>query len=312
VKQHQLRALVAIAECGSIRAAARAISLSQTALTKAMQELEEDLHVTLMVRSSQGVQLTPIGLELLERARSILGEIASARAHVESFRSGSPVRVAAAAGPAFLMSCLPDILGRFRSRYPHALLSLQDAFLSQTLPKLREGSIDVALITILPEYVGTDLLFESLGEIDIALLVRRGTRREAIPSIAALVDEPWVLDSSSAGVSEVVRRAFAQQDCALPMRSVESFSTVSSLALVEECGFIAPSPRVTLKAAHMAMRFSELELQRPLPRIPFGLLLRRDSKLSPASAWMCECLRAIARQPGWDRLGVGAAVRDLA
>lgn len=300
MKQHQLRALVAIAECGSIRAAARSVSLSQTALTKAIQELEDDLHVTLIVRSAQGAQLTQIGLELLERARSILGEIANARAHVERSRGGLQARVAAAGSPAIFMHYLPEIVARFRSRFPQAQLSLQDAFLSQTLPKLREGSIDVALTSILPELVANDLVFERLGELDIALLVRRGPEAPPLPSVSSLRDRPWVLDSSKAGVSEVVRRAFLQEGSELPAMT-ESFSTVSSLALVEESGFIAPSPRVTLKAPHMSMRFMEVRLQRSLPRIPFGLLLRRESKLSPAAQWICECCRAITQQPGWDR-----------
>jgi len=302
LKQHQLRALVAIADCGSIRAAARSVALSQTALTKAIQELEEDLHVSLMVRSAQGAQLTPIGLELLERARSILGEIANARAHIERSRGGAQARVAAAGSPAIFMHYLPEIVARFRSRYPHAHLSLQDAFLSQTLPKLREGSIDVALTTILPGLVGNDLVFESLGEMDIALLVRRQRTAVSHFSVASLSDQPWVLDSSKAGVSEVVRQAFLQEGVELPAKTTESFSTVSSLALVEESGFIAPSPRVTLKARHMSMRFMELRLERRLLRIPLGLLYRKDSKLSPAAEWMCECFRAITRQPEWDQL----------
>jgi LysR family transcriptional regulator, regulator of abg operon len=51
MKDHQLRALVQVAESGSIRAAARAMNLSQSALTKALRELEEDVGAELLQRS---------------------------------------------------------------------------------------------------------------------------------------------------------------------------------------------------------------------------------------------------------------------
>lgn len=300
MKQHQLRALVAIADSGSVRAGARAVSLSQTALTKAILELEADLHVPLIHRSSKGAQLTAIGLELVQRARLILSELESARAHVERLRGGSAARVSAAASPAFFRRYLPQVLNSFRARYPDAQVNLQDVFLSQTLPKLRDGSIDVALTSILPEYLGTDIEFQALGEVEIVIIARRDAYPAAIPSIVALEHEHWVLDSSSCGVSEVVRQALLRAGCQLPQRVTECSSAFSTLALVEDCGCITPTPRIVLGAKWFSPCIVQLDLEEPLPRMPFGILLRRGSKLSPAVEWMCECFRAITHTPGWD------------
>jgi DNA-binding transcriptional LysR family regulator len=57
VEYNQLRALVAIAQHGSIRAAAKTVCLSQPALTKAIHELEQELGVPLVTRSARGAQL---------------------------------------------------------------------------------------------------------------------------------------------------------------------------------------------------------------------------------------------------------------
>ena len=59
MKDHQLKALVQVAESGSIRAAARAMNLSQSALTKALRELEEDVGAELLQRSYKGIGFTP-------------------------------------------------------------------------------------------------------------------------------------------------------------------------------------------------------------------------------------------------------------
>lgn len=302
MKQHQLRALVAIADSGSVRAGARLIALSQTALTKAIRELEADLHVPLLHRSSKGAQLTPIGLELVERARFILQEFENARAHVERFRGGSAARVAVAALPAFFNRYLPQVFKTFRARYPDAQLNLQDAYLSQTLPKLRDGSVDVALTAILPETLGQDLEFRALGELDLVVIARRGSYRKPIASLAELVDAHWVLDLSRNGVSEIVRQTFVRAGCPLPDKVTECSSAFSTLALVEDCGCIAPSPKIAMGAKSFPSRVVEVALVNPLPRIPFGLLLRRDAKLSPAVEWMCESFRAVTHAPDWDRV----------
>jgi len=64
MRDHQLRALMQVAESGSIRAAARDLNLSQSALTKALRELEESVGAALVSRSYRGVEFTPAGQAL--------------------------------------------------------------------------------------------------------------------------------------------------------------------------------------------------------------------------------------------------------
>ncbi len=72
MKNHQIRAFTQVAESGSIRAAARALFLSQSALTKSLRELEEDVGAELLVRSYRGIEFTPAGKVLLSHARLAL------------------------------------------------------------------------------------------------------------------------------------------------------------------------------------------------------------------------------------------------
>lgn len=74
--------------------------------------------------------------------------------------------------PAFSLLCLPDALERFRSRYSDARVSIRDAFLSEMLPMLRDGTIDVAITSLLPEVLGADLSFEPLGRVAVAMSTR--------------------------------------------------------------------------------------------------------------------------------------------
>ena len=79
MKNHQIRAFTQVAESGSIRAAARALFLSQSALTKSLRELEEDVGAQLLVRSYKGIEFTPAGKVLLSHARLALSMLDKAR-----------------------------------------------------------------------------------------------------------------------------------------------------------------------------------------------------------------------------------------
>src|SRR5215469_11864445 len=89
LKTAQLQTLVAIAEHGTLMAAADALNVSQPAVTKSIKELETRLGVQLLERSGAGVRLTRYGEALLRRARAVVTEIASAERELEEMKSGA-------------------------------------------------------------------------------------------------------------------------------------------------------------------------------------------------------------------------------
>src|ERR1700761_3572447 len=89
LKTTQLQMLVAIAEHGTLMAAAEALSVSQPAVTKSIKELEARLGVQLLERSGAGVRLTRYGEMLLRRARTVVSEIANAERELEEMKSGA-------------------------------------------------------------------------------------------------------------------------------------------------------------------------------------------------------------------------------
>ena len=68
----QLRFLIAVAESGSINAAAQRLYTAQSNISNAVKSLEQELHLEIFTRSSRGVTLTNDGTELLGYARHIL------------------------------------------------------------------------------------------------------------------------------------------------------------------------------------------------------------------------------------------------
>ena len=79
MKLHQLRALAAVSETGSMQEASRLLHVTQPALSKAIKELEASVGAALFVRTNKGVQLTPYGQRLVGHARLISENVRRAR-----------------------------------------------------------------------------------------------------------------------------------------------------------------------------------------------------------------------------------------
>ncbi|KAB2711370.1 LysR family transcriptional regulator [Brucella intermedia] len=291
MKYHQLRAFVAVAETGSIRAAARSLALSQTAVTKTVQELEGGLQAPLLHRSARGVSLTPIGTELLRRAKLILAEMEEARTAIRSMLGQGTQRLNVAVTPAFSTLCLPQTLARFRKRYPDARLSIRDAFLSQVLPMLRDGTIDLAITALLPETLGSDLSFDPLGRVEIALTGRKGRFAPGPHPLSELADATWLLDMSQSGISEAVRRWLIKHRLPLPEKVIECPSSMAALVLSSETDAIAPIPRPMLALPWIQSLSEEVKLVETGLSVPFGFVLRQGRQLDATVQWFAECAR---------------------
>ena len=142
MKFSQMRDVVAIAERGSLRAAARHLSLAQPALTRSIHELERELGVPLFERRARGMILTPMGEAFVRRASAVLSEVRRARDEVEQLHGGTRGRVVAGLSLAAHVALLPSALKPFRARYPQVQLHLIEGWYPTLEAGLKDGSVD--------------------------------------------------------------------------------------------------------------------------------------------------------------------------
>ncbi|MCA9516012.1 MAG: LysR family transcriptional regulator, partial [Myxococcales bacterium] len=114
----QLQTFLAVATAGSFSAAARALGVSRSAVSQAVRQLEEQLHVVLVQRTTRSVALTDAGRRLVESAGPALAQAASALAEV-SARPGEVVgRLRITAPRAAAPLVFGPVLPTFRARHP--------------------------------------------------------------------------------------------------------------------------------------------------------------------------------------------------
>ena len=158
----QLKAFVAIAETRTFTAGAKAVNVTQAAISMQIRQLEDDVGLQLFTRTPRRVILTEAGEHLLERARTILREHDAAIAEIAELGGVEHGRLRIGSASAeFASQQLPHILQSIRQKFPNSELCVC-AGTSQTLvERIVNGDIDIAFISLPVENAGvtTELLF---------------------------------------------------------------------------------------------------------------------------------------------------------
>lgn len=144
VTLRQLRAFAAVADTGSFTAAARELSLTQSALSVLVRELESELGVRLFDRHTRGVQMSEAGRDFLPRVRRLLADLGDAVSSVAELgaRRKGVLRLIA---PQLIASVvLPRVIAAYRERYPGIDVRLTDTLPENLLDGVSRGTVDLA------------------------------------------------------------------------------------------------------------------------------------------------------------------------
>ncbi len=134
------------ADTGNISAAAKKLFISQPAVSKAIAKLEQNMDVTLFIRSSKGVSLTYEGKLLFEDVKSAFESIASGEAklrHIVEFGGG---HIKFGVSTTLCKYVLLPYLKDFMKQNPHIQISVECQSTYQTLELLEAGKIDIGLV----------------------------------------------------------------------------------------------------------------------------------------------------------------------
>lgn len=142
----ELRAFLATAEDLHFGRAARRLHLTQSALSKQIRRLENELGVCLFSRQNREVRLSPGGRVLVERARRILDLAEDCPALVRRAEAGKIGTLDVAYVPSSDIRILPVILRRFRRRHPEIEVRLQLSSTPELLEALRTSRLDAGFV----------------------------------------------------------------------------------------------------------------------------------------------------------------------
>ncbi|WP_060722170.1 LysR family transcriptional regulator [Pseudonocardia sp. EC080625-04] len=237
-----LHRFVAVAQDGHLTRAAERIGVPQPTVSRAIARLEDELGVALFRRVGRGLRLTPAGRTLLPRAEAALAELTAAAAELAGDADPRTGRVAFAFLGTLGTEVVPRILRGFREAHPGVRIELVQSRHAVLLDRVREGTVDLALTSPLPDEPG--LTSTGLAEEELRLVVPAGHRlsRRVDVDLAEVADEPFLLFARGYGLHGTVE-AWCEEAGFRPRRAFEGGETATLRGLAGAGLGVALLPR---------------------------------------------------------------------
>jgi LysR family transcriptional regulator of abg operon len=297
MKLHQLQALVAVADTGSIRAAARLCGLSQAAVSKALRELEDGQQLALLTRHASGVGLTAQGHVLLKHARLVVGQLAHASAELAALRGESGGSLSISVAPWIAATFLPESVLRFREAMPEVHLEIFEGFTAVALPRLRDGLVDFAIspfTTALPEQ---EFEIEALFDYRSCIIARRDHACVGKASLHELLDQNWAINFTSTNHADVMHNLFWQHGAMIDPRRLHcAHSSALLLELVRGAGMLSYCPEPLLVAMPARDGIQPIRVCESFETSRLGIIKRHNVVLGRAAKCFVDCLLKVIRQ----------------
>lgn len=230
----QLKHFVALAELGSFVQASKVLYLTQPALTRSIQGLEDELGGKLFDRLGRSIALTPFGDEVLERARRLVAD-AEALKHASKGLHGGLIgmlRVGLSSAPGALFST--PLMAHMAEHHPRLQVQISRGNTSVLIHELRDRHLDAAIVDVRSVRPAADLLISQVFELGAGFLVRpdhplRQLRRPV--ELADVLNYPVASTPLSDEVARVLMSRYGPQANPDDMVTLQCDETLSIVEL---------------------------------------------------------------------------------
>jgi LysR family transcriptional regulator, carnitine catabolism transcriptional activator len=278
----KIRSFIAVAEHASFRRASEDLRLSQPALSTHVRDLEIELGVALLSRTTRSVRLTAAGEHFLIRAKRAISELQSVVLDLRDEVALRRGRVTIACLPTIASSSLPSVLAAFSRQHPGVHVEVLDEVADSLYQRVVNREADLGIGPAPPRKQDIEFTpivddhFRAVFPSDHAFARRKTVR------LAELTKYPFLTLAPHTNVRSILERAFA--DSGFPLDPIHVFCHHYTLGGMVEAGLgITALPSMSLSIlGHprlMSARIVEPEVIRVI-----GVLRRRRDELSPAAA----------------------------
>lgn len=291
-----LRAVDAVEAHRSLLKASAVLGVTQPALTKGLQELEDLVQARLFERHSRGVRPTEAGLAFVRAARRVLAELRRLDDELDALAGPGGGTVALGALPATASGVLPGALVRLKAVHPDIKVRLQQGRTEDLLPLLASGELDLVVGRLYAPAVPDGFAREALWTEPISIVARAGHPVLGGPvTVEALRGYDLVLPTVTQRVGQEIEHLLALLGLA-PTASLRSSSYGFIREMLHASDLISVMPRLMMVGDLLRGSLKVVPLPIPAPDRPAGLILPRDRPLPPAGDAFVACLRALVTE----------------
>ena len=313
MRLQSIEQFIAVVDAGSIRGAARQLNMSQPALTRALQQLEEELGVQLVDRSGRGVTPTAAGSAFLSRARVAEAELRKAFEDARKAVGDGTRLLALGLSPVGASLLLPELVITLQRQHPKTRIRILETTPSALLSLVRDEVMDLAVTQRTRIHLDAGLDYRPLAEIQMRIAVRPGhpllskVSKQGTCSLEEIVGASWLYMTAHDSSDDIVSRSFLASGLPIPLPAVHCGSYFIALDLLASTDMIGVLPPALLKSCMKAGQLVELVLTQPLIPIQLGMYTRSGSPPTAAATSAAAAIMVIAA-----RIAVTGELRSTA
>lgn len=297
INLRHIRAFVSVAELGSFTRAANALSISQSALTVSVRQLEDDVGLTLFHRTTRRVTLTEAGVEFFPTARRLLRDFHAAIADMQAMVHLRRGRVGVAALPSVSAEWLPAIVAQFSRDYPGIDVEVISENSHGIHRRVASKEIDFGIVgQILPD---ADISHQKVVSQPVALVCPPDHPLAGKPDPVCWADlkgSVFIHAGNDDCIRAVLEKVPALSDTLLETRYRANKADIVAAMVREGIGVTAVTPVILPR--DIRRQLVVRPLRKPDMARTIYLIRRRGRVLSPAAElFMKQALAAIRGTP---------------
>ncbi len=230
MEDHRLKSYCLVVETKSFSRAAQARHMTQSAMSRLVKSLEDELGVTLLHRKGKTVAPTPEGRLFYEHAKKILEDYLRLEQDISAATRAAKgaLRLGASRTPA--VHLLPRVVYEFSKAHPGISIHLSVSKTSRVFLDLREGRIDMGIVegTIIDKTFSAD----AIAEDEIVIIASENnplTKKKDIP-FRELTAEPFILPDRGSGTRELLDDYF--RESGIDVRTIKVRMTLGSPEMI--------------------------------------------------------------------------------
>lgn len=292
IRLRHLHTFVAVAQQGTLGRAAETLNLSQPALSKTLNELEQLTGTRLFERGRMGAQLTLVGEQFLTHAVRVLDALNTAGQSLTRKEGANADVVRIGALPTAALGILPAVLGHFHAHMPHITLQVATMSNPMILAGLKTGELDIGIGRMSDPELMSGLNYELLFLESLRLVVHpRHPLLADTVTLSRIMEWPVVVAPEGTAPRQHTEALLASQGCTLPAGCIETLSASLSRQLTVDYNYVWFVPSGAVKDDLRRQTLTAL----PVPALgagePIGIITRIDSSLSASAQTLLGAIR---------------------
>ncbi|MCP1410548.1 DNA-binding transcriptional LysR family regulator [Klebsiella aerogenes] len=287
-----LHTFVAVAQQGTLGRAAETLNLSQPALSKTLNELEQLTGTRLFERGRLGAQLTLVGEQFLTHAVKVLDALNTAGQALNRKEGMNSDVVRIGALPTAALGILPTVIGQFHKQQKDITLQVATMNNTMLLAGLKSGDVDIGIGRMSDPELMSGLNYELLFLESLKLVVRPGhpLLQETV-TLSRVMEWPVVVSPKGTIPRQNAETLLQSQGCKIPPGCIETLSASLSRQLTVDYDYVWFVPSGAVKDDLRRGLLTSLPIATEGAGEPIGILTRVDASLSQGAQTLLSAIR---------------------